>query len=154
MTGKKFDSGKADLSLNPKIAQEEMAFAFMLGEKKYGRFNFYKGLESHRLISAAMRHLNAWNEGENLDPESGRSHLGHALACIAMILKTQELGSLRDTRYVQEGEIKNVSKQDIPTEDSKQYIFIDEVPDSHIEIAKRPIYDRHTNSSDDEPVRY
>lgn len=96
---KKYDNGKVDLSLNPLVAMEEMAKAFMLGEKKYGRYNFYKGMESHRLVAAAMRHLTAWNEGESLDPESGNSHLGHVLACIAMILQQEKLGTLKDTRY-------------------------------------------------------
>jgi hypothetical protein len=94
----KFDSGKPDLSLNPSVALEEMAYAFMLGEKKYGRYNFHNGMEASRLVAACLRHVHAWNEGENLDKESGRSHLGHALACLAMILQQQKLGTLRDNR--------------------------------------------------------
>ena len=95
----KFDNNKVDLSLNPLIALEEMAKAFMLGEKKYGRYNFYKGMEATRLLSAALRHLQAWNDNEDNDKESGNSHLGHALACIAMLLQQQKLGTLIDNRY-------------------------------------------------------
>lgn len=95
---KKLDTGKPDLSLNPKVALEQMAFAFQYGEKKYGRYNYTAGFESHRLIGAAMRHLTQWQDGEDQDPESGASHLGHALASIAMLLHTIELGTNRDTR--------------------------------------------------------
>lgn len=96
--GKKFDSGKPDLSLIPLIAQEQEAYAFMLGEKKYGRYNYCAGLDSHRLIAAALRHISQWQNGEEQDSESGYSHLGHARACLAMLLHCQQLGTLKDTR--------------------------------------------------------
>ena len=95
---KKFDGGKADLSLNPLIAIEQMARAFMLGEKKYGRYNYTAGMDASRLIAATLRHVHQWQDGEDNDPESGASHLGHALACIAMLLHQQQLGTLRDNR--------------------------------------------------------
>jgi hypothetical protein len=98
-SGTKHDAGKPDLSLLPRAALEEMAKAFMYGEQKYGRHNFKAGFKSHRLIAAAMRHILAWNEGEDLDPESGHSHLGHALATLAMILECDRLKTLEDTRY-------------------------------------------------------
>lgn len=102
MSGKKDDSTKADLSLVPRVALEECARAFMLGEKKYGRYNYCKGHEASRLIAAAQRHLTSWFDGEDNDQESGRTHLGHALACVSMILRQQELGTLIDNRYKKE----------------------------------------------------
>lgn len=95
----KFDTGKADLSLIPLVAMIEEAKGFMLGEKKYGRYNYCKGLEVSRLIGAAMRHILAYQQGENLDPESGASHLGHARCCLAMLLECERLGTLKDDRY-------------------------------------------------------
>lgn len=95
--GKKFDGGKPDLTLCPKAALEAMAEAFMYGEKKYGRNNYKQGLESHRLLAAAMRHLVDYKDVSTNDPESGRSHLGHALASIAMLLECERVGTLRDT---------------------------------------------------------
>lgn len=98
--GLKFDSGKPDLSLCPLVALEEMAKAFMVGEQKYGRHNYLKGMDVHRLVAAAMRHLMAYKEGEDLDPETGvTTHLGHALACLAMILDMKKHNTLKDTRY-------------------------------------------------------
>lgn len=81
----KHDQGKPDLSIIPRAALNMMAQAFMYGASKYGRDNFRGGMEWSRLTSAAMRHITAWNEGEESDLESGCSHLSHALACLAML---------------------------------------------------------------------
>ncbi len=96
--GKKFDTGKPDLSLIPYAALVEEAKGFMLGERKYGRHNFTNGLEASRLMGAALRHIYLWMEGEDNDPESGASHLGHARCCMAMALQCQQLGTLIDNR--------------------------------------------------------
>lgn len=95
----KNDGKKADLSLLPKTFLVEVAKAFMVGEKKYGRYNYTKGHDASQLMAAAMRHLTAWNEGEEHDPEDGQHHLGAAAACIAMALRQIELGTLKDNRF-------------------------------------------------------
>ncbi len=101
----KHDYGKPDLSLVPRVAMQQMALAFMNGEQKYGRWNYCKGLEASRLVGAIRRHLAAWNDGEDNDRDSTAnlgvtvSHLGCALAGLAMILRMQELGTLKDDRY-------------------------------------------------------
>ena len=97
--GRKFDTGKADLSLIPMVALETEARAFMVGEIKYGRYNYYQGLSASRLVAAMLRHAVAWNEGEECDPVDGQNHLGSVRACAAMLLKCQELGTLEDDRY-------------------------------------------------------
>lgn len=109
MAGKKFDNGKPDLSLIPLSALTEEAKGFMLGADKYGRYNYTEGLEASRLIAAALRHVHAWNQGEDLDPESGASHLGHARCCLAMILECSRVGTLKDDRY-KDKEIEHVSE--------------------------------------------
>lgn len=95
----KNDKEKPDLSLLPKVFLEEVAKAFMVGERKYGRYNYCKGHTSAQLIAAALRHLTAYNEGEEYDPVDGQSHLGAAGANIAMLLRQQELGTLKDNRF-------------------------------------------------------
>lgn len=94
----KYDDSKADLSLLPLPAMEAEARALMYGEKKYGRDNWRLGMESHRLVAAALRHIHAYNEGEDNDQESGVSHLGHARACLGMLLGTIAAGTAKDTR--------------------------------------------------------
>lgn len=101
--GTKHDSGKPDLSLVPRVALEEIAKALMHGEKKYGRYNFLKGFDSNRLIAATLRHVYAWNSGEDNDPESGLSHIAHALAGLSMLLDCQRVGTLTDGRFKRGG---------------------------------------------------
>lgn len=96
--GTKHDSGKTDLSLVPLILIEATAQALQFGESKYGRYNFTKGFENHRLIAACLRHVLAYQDGEDLDPESNLPHLGHAVACLGMLLECKKLGTLTDTR--------------------------------------------------------
>lgn len=95
----KNDQGKPDLSLMPLVAEEAAARAFMVGEKKYGRYNYYKGHKASQLIAALSRHAKAFMEGEENDPKDGQPHLGSVIACAAMLLQQQKLGTLIDDRY-------------------------------------------------------
>lgn len=83
--GKKFDSNKPKVSLVPSEAILEMAKAFTYGANKYGADNFKNGIAYRRLLDAAMRHILAISAGEEIDPESGNSHVGHAMASLAML---------------------------------------------------------------------
>lgn len=83
--GTKNDNGKPDPSLVPTDALMGMANALTYGAKKYDRNNFRKGIAYTRLVAACMRHLAAFNEGEDTDAESGNPHLDHALASLAML---------------------------------------------------------------------
>lgn len=84
---KKFDGDKLRMDLVPVEAIQAMARSFSYGAKKYGANNWKigGGLEYSRLYAAAMRHLTSWYNGEDLDPESGLSHLDHCMACLAML---------------------------------------------------------------------
>ena len=84
--GLKFDQEKPDLSLLPREFLDEVAKAMMHGEKKYGRYNYTNGLAWSRVIAACLRHVTAFAAGEDNDSESGVSHLGHAGACILMLV--------------------------------------------------------------------
>lgn len=98
-TAAKNDQAKPDLSLIPQVLLVEIAKAFMVGEKKYGRYNYTKGHNASQLVAAALRHLTAWNDGQEYDPTDGQHHLGSVGACIGMILRQQELGTLKDNRF-------------------------------------------------------
>lgn len=98
-TAAKNDQDKPDLSLIPQVLLVEIAKAFMVGETKYGRYNYTKGHTASQLVAAAMRHLTAWNDGEDYDPKDGQHHLGSVGACVGMILRQAELGTLTDNRF-------------------------------------------------------
>lgn len=96
--GTKHDTGKIRIELIPPTAIEEMGKAFTFGASKYEDHNWSKGFNWDRLIGAALRHLLAFNRGEDKDPESGESHIAHALACLAMLSAHEVEGLGTDNR--------------------------------------------------------
>lgn len=56
------------------------------GAAKYGENNWQKVEPHSRYIAAALRHLNAHQQGERNDPETGLSHLAHATCCLLFLL--------------------------------------------------------------------
>lgn len=101
MSADKHDSNKIDLSLIPYSALIAEAKALMVGAKKYNRNNYKKGLKASQLVAAAQRHLLAWFDGQENDPEDGQPHLGSVRACIGMLIEIQKLGTLKDDRNEQ-----------------------------------------------------
>ena len=106
----KNDSGKARFDLLPPAALRGIAHVFTYGAKKYADFNYKNGdgLDWDRPYAALMRHMNAWNSGEDNDQESGASHLYHAGCCIMMLIDLVNSGIGKDTRFKTE-ETPNVS---------------------------------------------
>lgn len=98
-TGVKFDDGKPDLSLLPPEALTEIAKVLTFGAKKYAAHNWRKGFKWTRVFASTLRHLFAWLRGEDLDPETGLSHLAHA-GCNVLFLLTFVLTKTgEDDRY-------------------------------------------------------
>jgi len=64
---------------------EEMVKVLMFGAEKYEPFNWQKGMPLTEVSESLLRHMYAFLEGEDNDPESGISHIGHVL-CNAMFL--------------------------------------------------------------------
>jgi len=90
---------KPNLFLLPLVAMYEWAKAHMLGARKYGAFNWRKNdVCASTYISAAMRHLAQWKEGEDIDEEAQASHLGMVMANCAILLDAQKHGKLVDDR--------------------------------------------------------
>ena len=70
---------------------------FKFGAKKYAKNNYLKGgLNASRLTAAALRHILQYQDGEELDAESGESHIDHAMCCLMMLRSTQQLGTSVD----------------------------------------------------------
>lgn len=97
---KKFDSGKPPMALIPPAGEVHEALAMANGQVKYGTHNYLQGgLTALQLLSAAKRHINAFIQGEEIAADSGVHHLGHARACLGMLLQLQALGTLVDDRF-------------------------------------------------------
>jgi hypothetical protein len=84
--GKKFDSEKPPMTLISRRAQEEEAKVLAFGAKKYDKWNWSRGIAWSRVLDAAIRHLIAFADGEDVDPETGLSHLAHARCCTGFLL--------------------------------------------------------------------
>ena len=98
---------KPKLSDTPTIGIRDMGRVFSMGAKKYGRFNWREhAVSSTVYYDAAMRHLMAWFDGEDLDPESGIHHLAHVMACMNILLDAREHGKLNDNRQERLAEVK------------------------------------------------
>ena len=81
--GRKFDQGKLDYTLLPWDALTEIVKVLQHGAEKYARDNWLhvpNALE--RYEAAGMRHRIARLQGEEVDPESGYSHLAHEACCL------------------------------------------------------------------------
>jgi hypothetical protein len=98
--GKKYDSGKAALDLIPYEALEEIGKVLQFGKEKYGEANWANGIEYSRLIAAALRHLNQFNSGEDIDKESGVSHVAHAGCNIMFLLWMLQNRKDMDNRWI------------------------------------------------------
>ena len=92
-------------ALLPSEALDEIARVYAFGAEKYAAHNWRKGYEWNKSFSAMMRHLWSWWRGENLDPESGLSHLAHAgfhvLGLLTFVLNYERYGKF-DDRYKDE----------------------------------------------------
>lgn len=60
-----------------------MVKVLMFGAKKYSPDNWKKPMDKKELLDSMQRHMAALMDGEELDPESGESHIGH-LMCNTM----------------------------------------------------------------------
>lgn len=100
--GIKHDQEKPDFSLLSPIALNKVAQVMTFGKRKYTANNWRGGIAYCRLVAAALRHIFAWLGGESMDPESGVSHLAHAVCCLLMILEFETTRPDLDDRYKQE----------------------------------------------------
>lgn len=76
-----------------------MADAFADGAQKYGPANWrVDPVSASTYVNAALRHLFSWYDGERDATDSGCHHLGHAAACLAILLDAEAQGTLIDDR--------------------------------------------------------
>ena len=85
MQADRFNAGKPEWSLVDFQSLEPMVRVLEFGAKKYSRNNWKKGLPINSILDSLMRHVIAYKDGEDLDPESGVSHIGHMM-CNLMFL--------------------------------------------------------------------
>jgi hypothetical protein len=90
---------KPPVWLVPPSALIRLSKVMQLGARKYGPYNWReKKVRMTVYIAAAQRHILQALDGEDIDPESGESHIAHAMACMAIILDAQATGNMKDDR--------------------------------------------------------
>ena len=93
--GRKFDGGKLEYGLLPPHALKEVVKVLTFGAQKYDRDNWQKVPDSkRRYFDALQRHVWAWKEGEEFDPESGIHHLAHAMCCLMFLYEHDTIYSV------------------------------------------------------------
>lgn len=98
--GLKFDSGKPRMELLDTFALREVALVLSFGAEKYDAHNWRKGMLWSRLLGACLRHVFAFIGGEDKDPETGLSHLAHAICCLMFLLNYTQTYRDGDDRAV------------------------------------------------------
>ena len=84
-SGARFNGGKPDYSLIPLATMEDEARVWMYGKQKYAAWNWAKGMPWSVPLACLMRHMAAWQRGEEVDQESGLPHLAHAMCNLRML---------------------------------------------------------------------
>lgn len=96
-------SQKLPLSLWPAVATAEGSLALLNGACKYGQANWRRvPIRMSVYLDAILRHVSAVAEGGWRD-EEGVTHLGSALASLAIVLDAEAAGTLIDDRSVAGG---------------------------------------------------
>lgn len=92
-------AAKVPFAALPFAVITEMAVAHGEGAEKYGRHNWRENrVLASTYYAAALRHLFAWIEGEDTDPDSGLSHLVKAMASLAVLRDAMICGQMENDR--------------------------------------------------------
>ena len=86
-SGARFNGGKPQYHLIPMGALEQVVRGFEKGTEKYAPWNWAYGMTWTTPYDCMMRHLEAWHRGEDIDPETGVTHLGLAGCNLIMLLQ-------------------------------------------------------------------
>lgn len=95
----KDNRSKARVDLLPSAPLLAIAEVLSYGARKYKPHNFRHGLPWGDTYASMQRHLLAWNDGEDIDPESGLPHLAHAACQIIFLLEYAAKGTGTDDRW-------------------------------------------------------
>jgi len=86
-TGIKNDQEKMRYDLVPFRALDDVVRVLTYGASKYSPDNWRRvDHADERYPAAALRHMSAYLQGEEYDPESGLPHLAHAICSLMFVL--------------------------------------------------------------------
>lgn len=90
---------KPPASCVPQTVMAEVGVGMLEGARKYGRHNYREvGVRASVYYDALRRHVDYWWEGEDLDPDSGLSHVTKAICCLVVLRDAMIQNKLTDDR--------------------------------------------------------
>lgn len=90
---------KPPMSCLPMAPLMEVGVAMLEGALKYGRHNYrVSGCRASTYYDGTMRHMNEWWEGEDVDPDSGLSHITKAISSLLVLRDSMIQGKFNDDR--------------------------------------------------------
>ena len=93
------DDGKVPYELLSVEALAQIAKVMAYGRNKYKAHGWREGIAWSRIIGSSMRHLTAFLDGEDNDPESGLPHLAHLGCDVMFLLEYAKTHPELDDRY-------------------------------------------------------
>lgn len=94
-----FGFKKPPFHFTPPVAEMFLGLCLQNGASRYGLMNWRDDpISSSIYHDAIRRHLAAWLDGEDNAKDSGLPHLGHIMACCAILLDAASLDQLIDDR--------------------------------------------------------
>lgn len=97
--GVKDNRNKSRVDLIPSAPLVGAGDVLAYGADKYKPHNWRLGLRWSDTMASLMRHLLAFNDGEELDPESGLPHLDHAMCQLLFLSEYYHTGTGIDDRW-------------------------------------------------------
>lgn len=83
----------------PPVSLIHLGAAMEDGRRKYSLFNWRaNSVAASVYYNAMLRHLFSWWDGENVAADSKVHHLGHVMACCAILLDAEAGNNLVDDR--------------------------------------------------------
>ena len=90
---------KAPLSTVSAPVLAELGVAMLEGALKYGRHNYrVVGIRASVYYDATIRHLFSWWEGQDIDEDSGMSHITKAIASLCVLRDAMIQQKMEDDR--------------------------------------------------------
>jgi len=88
---------KLSISNVPIRAIAQCAVVMDKGAEKYGPFNWRsEKISKTTYVNAILRHLYAWIDGQEIDPDSGALHIAAVMANCALVIDAQSCGQYID----------------------------------------------------------